>query len=588
MRLFSVCVLTAVVGVGCGAPANNTPRETACPAPVDAPEDDDAVPVDDTLPPERLLRRASLVLRGVPPTIAELDALQAAGDEDARYAHVDAFVDAQLNDPVFYKQMFELGFSWMHIPLIPRTADAPEYGAQQQVSLRLCDDTTTHPGAWHKVRESGACDKPETVDIEPWWAPGTTITLVGAAANTTNTGVTSREGNPVTIECNGSPEGSCGCGAHAIRCHPDFLEYAGFEDFLGFNALGQRRQLAEEPARLFAHLAFFDRSLDELILGHQSVGTTNVQAAYVQQGIVGGRLDLFDEQRWWKTEQFIGDEHDPLHTAGDAESWREYDVSTRNPFFLAERDTTFDPRVDEGPLPGIPAAGVLTSLGFLNAYPRERLRAARALEIFACEQLDPPQGLTFNEYRSDPAVEGSCQHCHRRIDPAAIHFKRYGKSGSAFEGFGASYLMPGVGTASAWHPPARFRTGEYPYGGEPYSHWNRWYTPGTKMTPVTEAEAEANPEAIFIDFLPPDQTLLGQVSDGTVGPSGFAKMVVASGAFDRCVVRQLHKQVVGRDIDPTTEVGYLDALTATFVDNGRRARPFIKHLTTSATFRSGL
>jgi hypothetical protein len=108
------------------------------------------------------------------------------------------------------------------------------------------------------------------------------------------------------------------------------------------------------------------------------------------------------------------------------------------------------------------------------------------------------------------------------------------------------------------------------------------------MTPVTEAEAEANPEAIFIDFLPPDQTLLGQVSDGTVGPLGFAKMVVASGAFDRCVVRQLHKQVVGRDIDPTTEVGYLDALTATFVDNGRRARPFIKHLTTSATFRSGL
>ncbi|MFY2560758.1 hypothetical protein ACN469_24350 [Corallococcus terminator] len=45
---------------------------------------------------------------------------------------------------------------------------------------------------------------------------------------------------------------------------------------------------------------------------------------------------------------------------------------------------------------------------------------------------------------------------------------------------------------------------------------------------------------------------MGQTSDGTVGPLGFAKMILASGSFDRCVVRHLHAQVVGRDIDPTT------------------------------------
>lgn len=371
-----------------------------------------------------------------------------------------------------------------------------------------------------------------------------------------------------------------------MRCHPDFQQYNGFEDFLAFNPLGQRRQLAEEPARFFAHLAFFDRPLTDLVLSHESVGTTNVQAASVQQAIEGGALELLDDDAWWNPARFSDAVHDPLHAAGDAESWRVYDVSQRNPFFLAQRDTRFDPRFELGPAPGMPAAGVLTSLGFLAAYPRERLRAARALETFACEQLDPPQGLVFNEYRRDPGTEGSCQHCHRRIDPAAIHFKRYAKEGQAFEGFGARYHMPGVG--EVWHYPAAWRTGQYPYDHEPFAQWRRWYVPDTLMTPVTEAEADTSPEALFIDFLPPDQTLLGQVSDGTIGPLGFAKLIVASGAFDRCVVRQLHKAIIGRDVDPAREAGYLDALTTRFVDDGRRLRPLVRHLIASDLFQRGL
>lgn len=588
LSLFVLLVASACVDANGGAKDDGTDDGTddaACPAP-ELPVD--VVDVADPLAPSRLLRRASLVLRGVPPTVAEQDALVAAGDDAAQVAFVDAFVDATLADPVFYRQMFELGFNWMHIPLTPSTADVPEYGSQQQVSLQVCAEGTVNVGAWSKFRDFEGCDSAQTATIEPWWAPGTTVTLAGTAANLTNDGIVNREGNPVAIACDGSPAGTCGCGKNAVRCHPDFQFYAGFEDYLPFSAQGQRRQLAEEPARLFAHLAWFDQSLDELILGHQSVGTTNVQAAYVQEGIEGGRLDLFDNESWWRDSLFVGDDHDPLHTAGDGESWRLYDVSTRNPFFLAARDTRFDPRVDDGPLAGIPAAGVLTSLGFLNAYPRERLRAARALETFACEQLDPPQGLTFNEYKRDPASEGSCQHCHRRIDPAGIHFKRYGKAGSAFEGFGAEFLMPGVGTKESWNPPAVWRTGAYPFHSEPHSHWNRWYSPNTRMTPVSDDDVARNPQVVFIDFLPPDQTLLGQVSDGTIGPLGFAKMIVAAGAFDRCVVRQLHKSVMGRDIDATREVGYLDALTAQFVGDGRKVRPFIKHLTQSASFRRGL
>jgi hypothetical protein len=144
--------------------------------------------------------------------------------------------------------------------------------------------------------------------------------------------------------------------------------------------------------------------------------------------------------------------------------------------------------------------------------------------------------------------------------------------------------MPGVGHWK-WDPV--WRTGAYPYGGEPFAQWNKWYRPGSRLTPATEAEAAANPYALFLDFLPPDETLLGQVSDGTTGPLGFAKLIVAAGAFDKCVVRRVHGRVMGRDIDPTTESGYLDELTSAFVANGRLVRPFIKSLTGSVYFRKG-
>jgi hypothetical protein len=199
--------------------------------------------------------------------------------------------------------------------------------------------------------------------------------------------------------------------------------------------------------------------------------------------------------------------------------------------------------------------------------------------------LEPPSGGTFNPYVSDPAREGTCQHCHRRIDPAAIHFKRYGKQVGSFEGFGARTWIPGVG---AFQVPTAWSTGTYPFHDEPFSQWRRWFTPNTALTPITTDEAAAFVDAHFIDFLPPDQTLLGQTSDGTVGPLGFAKLIVEAGAFDRCVVRQVHKYVLGRDVDVATEAGYLDALVDDFVSDNRTVRGLVDRLIHSAPFERGL
>lgn len=563
----------------------------------DAPPDDGGVS-DDALPPTRLLRRASMALRGVPPTDAEYAALIAAGDDAAQRAFVDGFVDQVLASPAFYESMFELGRDWLNVPLAPPTADEPEYGPQQQRALARCESTTPNAGKWAYVREDYEGGKaricngqtrdggvPKERAIEPWWAPGTTATLVGSAASEDDAGLTNINGNWTTIACNGRPEGTCGCGPNGVNCHADFEQYPGHEHYVFWNPKGQRRQLAEEPARLFAHLAWHDRPITELIAGTTSVGTTSSIAAYVMQGLESGDLAMLSDDAWWQPSKFMSAPVDPLHTAGDPQAWREFDVPTVSRVFIADRDYRYDPRTTQAPMKGLPAAGMLTSIGFLAGQPRERLRAARALELLGCEVLAPPSGQTFNPYVSDPATEGPCQHCHKRIDPAAIHFKRYAKQGSAFEGYGASYLMPAIGT---WRWPTRWRQGQYPYGGEPFSHWNRWYTANTQLTPVTQAQVDQDPLVVFIDFLPPDQTLLGQVSDGTVGPLGFAKLLIASGSFDRCVVRKLHGHVLGRDLDPAKETGYLDLLTARFVAGGRKVRPFVKELTKSELFGRGL
>lgn len=562
----------------------------------DAPDEDAGITTD-VLPPGRLLRRASIALRGTPPTDAEYAAMEAAGDETAQRAFVATFVDGVLQDPVFYTAMFELGREWLNMPTVPSTADQPEYGPQQQRSLQRCGATTAEAGKWAYYREdyegghaqicSGLLRDGGVVfetTLEPWWAPGTTVTLVGSAASTLDSGIENTNGNWRRISCDGRPSGTCGCGPNAVNCHADFQQYAGWEDYADWNETGQRRQLSEEPARWFAHLAWHDRPATDLILSTKSVGTTRTISAYVMQGAESGDLSQLSDDGWWRPSKFMSAPVDPLHTAGDPAAWREFDVPTVSRVFIADRSYHYDPRVMTTPVQGVPAAGILTSIGFLAAQPRERLRAARMLEALACEVFAPPSGQTFNEYRRDPADEGPCQHCHRRIDPAAIHFKRFAKQGSAFEGFGATYPMPGIGP---WRFNPVWRTGQYPYGGEPYSHFNRWYEADTKLTPATQPQITADPMAVFIDFLPPDQTLLGQTSDGTIGPLGFAKMIVASGNFDRCVVRRLHTYVLGRDIDPAKETGYLDKLTADFINGGRRVRPFVKALTTSDLFQRG-
>jgi hypothetical protein len=73
-----------------------------------------------------------------------------------------------------------------------------------------------------------------------------------------------------------------------------------------------------------------------------------------------------------------------------------------------------------------------------------------------------------------------------------------------------------------------------------------------------------------------------------MGPLGFAKILINSGAFDACATQRLYERFIGRPIDPIQESGYLSVLTQQFVSGGRQLRPFVRYLLGSPDFRRGL
>ncbi len=541
----------------------------------------------DALSDTRVLRRISLALTGVTPDVTKYEALLEAS-ADSRAGVLDAEVDALLGSPAFYEQMVRFGHDWLSVPAYTKGAQGDAYQGDMSGHLSQCGAATAHPGAFRGVEDSAACDDAGAAVAmhEPWWAPGTTVTVVGAAGSNT-TSVVDAMGR--TRDCGLANGGyydpsllaGCGCGPNLIWCSP----LAGLRDGSNHSLQVQRRHPFEEPARLFAHLAWHDRPLSDLIVGNYSVGTNWLRALYVRQGRQQGAPDV--TVNWWKPSADPSP-RDPVHPmADDPQAWREFTVETLNPFLIARRDYKFDPRTTTAAPDGLPAAGVLTMMGSLSAYPRERVRAARFLEMFACSSFNPPPAnASFPPYDGDPATGGTCLHCHRALDPAAIFFKRWD--------FGAeSYyvpwpFMPGIGrhrVTAAWV------SGQYPHSAadtSPGFRWRNAFVPGTVMTPVTQAQATANAEALLLDTMPPDYSLLGVTSDGTMGPLGFGKVLMTSGAFDQCAVRKLYARFVGRELDPAAEAAYVSALTREFVARDRKLKPFLKYLLTQPEFRRGL
>jgi hypothetical protein len=541
----------------------------------------------------RLLRRVMLTLTGTTPSSEAYQAMLDAPSDEARRALLDDAIAEALASTAFYRSMVAFGHDWFGVGEYAAGRNLGYHGSQA-VNLLRCPEGSIHEDRWSVTGEAGgpsACNDAaaEVNAVEPWWAMGTTIEVAGRGG----TGVTSYTASDGTeVDCGIVREGyddnvfdhdvdhQCSCGPNLVYCHP----HSGRANTAYRDPSLAAMQVWDEPARLLAHVVWQDRSLTDVVLANYTVAPLRLRHLYVRYGRQNPAHTALDATSQWYGGPFAGPA-DPEHEPSDPLAWNEVVVETLDPDLLAltadqspsaslERTYTHDARTTTDEVEGMPAAGVLTMVGSLGSFERERVRAARFIEVFTCRQFVPPPGdFVFDDFSGDPATSGTCQHCHRNMDPAAIFFKRWS--------FVNSYAL--LGGTGRW----RFTKDTKP-SGAPYTRWLNQFQPGTVLTPATEAEVEANPEALLLDFLPKGTLLFGEQGDGTTGPLGFGKILVQSGEFDRCAVQRLYQRFAGRALDPAKEAGYLETLRKSFVDGERKVRPFVRQLLSSAEFRRGL
>jgi hypothetical protein len=568
-----------------------------------------ALEFDDALDASRRLRRMALTLLGTTPTPAQYDEILTITDPTVQDARLDAIALEMLGSTKFYEQMVRFGHEWFGVGAYTTGGGGEGYQGDMQGHLFVCPAGSTFPGSLYHSGELGSASNAcfgldpsgnvatiAQLSVEPWWAPGTLVHVVGQAASGVSE-VLDAYGD--VHDCGLASGGywdpglafGCGCGPNLVWCSPLRGLGAGSTHDLGV----QRRHPYEEPARLLAHLVWYDRPLSDLVLGNYSVGTNWLRALYVRLGRQAGNKTLDANTSWWRPDE-DSSPRDPLHPSpGDPQAWREFVVEELNPHSLAltpgrqrsgslERHYAYDPRTTLEPALGIPSAGVLTMIGTNSSFSRERVRAARLLEAFACMSFSPPSAdQVFPPYTRDPATGGTCMHCHMTLDPAAIAFKRWEFGGDSY--YVPWPFMSGIGR---FRVTADWLSGNYPYHDGPGFRMKTTFLPDTVMTPVTPEQVAHNPEALLLDTIPASYSLFGEPGNGTMGPLGFGKILVTSGEFDRCTVRRFYERIVGRALDPAIESAYIDRLAADFVAGGRQLRPFLLHLMAQPEFRRGL
>lgn len=541
------------------------------------------------LSPTRLLRRVTLTLLGRPPTRDELDAMEGATTAEAQQALLTTTVDQALGSREFYRTLVDYGHDLLPIPSYNFSYEGQYWTGSLAFDLTRCPDDSAHPGGFSMSQDECKDPAAPAVTADVWFSPGKPVSLVGRAGSSATVSESGKDCGSTYIGglYNVQADKGCGCGPGAQWCILSANLSYGTSTAEANVRLdqedSQRRMIWDEPARLFAHVIFQDRPLTDLVLGNYTVATPALKNLYVRWARMNPEHKSLDQSSWWKPSTWsslVDPEHEPRTTT----TWHEVVQQELHPNLLSQlpagslggsldRTYTFDPRKD-AKLLGIPSAGLLTTIGGLGSLSRERVRAARWLEVLACQQfIPPPPEQHFAPYLRDPATEGTCQQCHVAIDPAAIHFKRIGAGGS-------HVFVGGLGPYTFAANPAY---------AAPWNRWAQSFQPGTRLTPITEQEAKEHPDWRLIDFLPTDQTMLGQTSDGTVGPLGFGKMLVRSGQFDRCMARRLFEHFVGRRLDPASDSTRLDELTGQFVNAGRKARPYVRALLLSSDeMRRGL
>jgi hypothetical protein len=216
------------------------------------------------------------------------------------------------------------------------------------------------------------------------------------------------------------------------------------------------------------------------------------------------------------------------------------------------------------------ASGVLTTPAWLYRFPTYRSRVAEFYDAFLCTSFTPPADAVTPDpedscnRENNLAKRCGCNYCHATIEPTGAHWGRYGERN-------AQYLDPLAfpkfdpkcrDCALAGNTTCDNDCSNYvmqAYDGDGASSL------GMLKTYLYRTEAdEANIQG---------------------GPKLLAERMLQSGDLERCAVKRIWKEFVGRPLSAQEEDLYMGPLVDSFIDDRHDLKSLIQHVVTTDAYR---
>ncbi len=517
---------------------------------------DVAEPMDDV----RFFRRLSIDLRGTAPSFAEITSMKQRGGVS------DAIVDELVNSPDFIESMrgYHASLLWPNIdqtPLVPDThvlypleitpGNPPVYlSPVRSVFMRAVGNGTIFVPCLDEPAQfdnSGNLIATGWVEVEPYWAPGTTVRVCGfdaqpnvsavvcpgpserypfAEATCTQFGTFADavqapfEGT--TVECNSRTAilaPNCGCGPNLNYCMTPETGAA------------IRSSLLEQELRIIDEVVRERRPYHEA-LTQKSVDFNGPIVHYMQH-MAGLSFDV----------ESAPDPDAPYPPVGYTDyDWVRVARTGRH-------------------------AGVLTTPGYLLRFTTWRGRAHRFYNAFECSSFIPngplpsPQDPCSNH--EDLTQRCGCDACHQALEPMAAHWGRFSEYG--FRNLTeAEFPRNGLGKCS---PPLD--------SVDALIDCFRQY----ELEPVGEEQAYAGQLNAYVFRSDDEATGVDE------GPAHLVRASLESGRLPSCTVQKMWSHFMRREPTQEEHETVIPELIASFEANGHDLRSVIKEIVTHPAYR---
>jgi len=226
------------------------------------------------------------------------------------------------------------------------------------------------------------------VEVEPYWAPGTTIHVCAFDAQTA---VLSPGGRACNLR-EGSSDPDCGCGPQMRWCSIDALQTQlvnGFAEDIE-RRISASTEAGEPYTTIFTNRRAF-------VNGPIVFYYRNLAGIYDSVPLEPLAVDMATL---------------PDLDYLDADTWVEIELPANH-------------------------AGVLTSPLYLMRFQTNRARANRFYDAFLCQPFQPPTGGLpvageVESREADLQLRAGCRYCHAILEPAAAHWGRWMTQGAGF------------------------------------------------------------------------------------------------------------------------------------------------------------